>query len=845
MKLLITLLTSYNEFILYESYNSIKNQIKHNIDYDIFIVVNSKNDNYYYDVCKVLNNEKIKIVRTESNGRPGMGHNSLINIFKNNYKYDYLLTVDGDDFLYPYALHQLEKIMIYNPDVIVGSNEDIISNFREIYDKSNCNELEFKYFSKLEPNIYINKQFELYKKATPFRLCMISKNIFKYNIDKFYCEECEVFDDYLLFLHVLNLYYTSSLNIYHINLKNIYIYYKAHISSVCYQNSSDNKDNIEILIDKFDFLKSLDSKVKLKIPSLYISNYTLEKINYSINEENMINYNYNEFLKSEQYKLNYEYLKKISRLLYDSSIKYIRKEIICINNMNFDSKKKIYLLLENFIINDYFDEELLKYFLLICNNLNYIATDIIDKILNNFDLNNILKEDYIEYYENGDYISCYLLIRNNKNYDFRICHYYYLVCNKLNIKLYDLLDNEIFLDEKKKTIILVDAMDIEYDIFTIYEKGLGGTQICYINLATILSKNYNVILMNKNKNNKILKLNNIHLISYNNIDSMCVYINNINADFIIYNFIKYGQILKDKLNYSNLNNKIFKNKTSKNFILKNYESEIELKPKLWMYEHITINSHYKSKLETNYNDYYDRIVFVSRYQLYEYSKNLKIDNNKTLMLYNRLSPIFYFNKLEKNILEQKELSIIYCSNPQRGLENFIEIFPLLRNKYKNLKLKIFSSLEMYNLDDNDYLNKLYKVFDNMDGVEINKCISQLQLKEELNKSLLFIYPTFITETFCNSCVEAASCGCNIISTNIGALKEVLEDYGNLIDVNIENLDHPYYDIIDKNYINKLIKITSTIIDKYLNKCNNLENKLENQIRFIKKKYSYKFYENLF
>ena len=38
--------------------------------------------------------------------------------------------------------------------------------------------------------------------------------------------------------------------------------------------------------------------------------------------------------------------------------------------------------------------------------------------------------------------------------------------------------------------------------------------------------------------------------------------------------------------------------------------------------------------------------------------------------------------------------------------------------------------------------------------------------EELNKSLLFIYPTFITETFCNSCVEAASCGCNIISTNI-------------------------------------------------------------------------------
>ena len=39
--------------------------------------------------------------------------------------------------------------------------------------------------------------------------------------------------------------------IYYINLKNIYIYYKAHISSVCHQNSSNNTDNIEILINKF------------------------------------------------------------------------------------------------------------------------------------------------------------------------------------------------------------------------------------------------------------------------------------------------------------------------------------------------------------------------------------------------------------------------------------------------------------------------------------------------------------------------------------------------------------------------------------------------------------------
>ena len=148
-----------------KAYKSIKNQIEHNIDYNIFIVVNSEDNTYYNCVCNIFNNEKVKIIQTESNGKPGKGHNSLINIFKNNQIYDYLLTIDGDDFLYPYGLHQLEKIMSYNPDIIVGGNEDIISNFKELYNEENCDNLNYKYFCKLEPNIYTSKEFELNKKA--------------------------------------------------------------------------------------------------------------------------------------------------------------------------------------------------------------------------------------------------------------------------------------------------------------------------------------------------------------------------------------------------------------------------------------------------------------------------------------------------------------------------------------------------------------------------------------------------------------------------------------------------------------------------------------------------------
>ena len=66
---------------------------------------------------------------------------------------------------------------------------------------------------------------------------------------------------------------------------------------------------------------------------------------------------------------------------------------------------------------------------------------------------------------------------------------------------------------------------------------------------------------------------------------------------------------------------------------------------------------------------------------------------------------------------------------------------------------MFSSLEMYDIDDNYDLKNLYKKLNEIDGVEVNKSVSQLELIDELNKALLFIYPTYISETFCNCCIE--------------------------------------------------------------------------------------------
>ena len=153
-------------------------------------------------------------------------------------------------------------------------------------------------------------------------------------------------------------------------------------------------------------------------------------------------------------------------------------------------------------------------------------------------------------------------------------------------------------------------------------------------------------------------------------------------------------------------------------------------------------------------------------------------------------------------------------------------------------------LDLYDIEDNEDLISLYNELENIEGVTYNKTISQTDLIKELNKSLLFIYPTNMTETFCNSMIEAMSCGCYVISNNIGALKEVANPYGYFLDIEVKKDQIPPYDnFITNEYLNEIVIIASNIIDSFLIKSPILEQHLVNQINYIKNKY--KWNNNIF
>ena len=833
---LISILTSYNEYILYYTFLSIYNQINNNrnnnrnnnIHYTIVIIVNSLDSQYFLNVCKKFKEYDIEIIETKSNGRPGMGHNSVITYFKNNPQYEYLIPIDGDDFLYPRALEQLTKILVYNPTIVVGGNEDYISNFKEIYKSDNCHKLEKSYFLYSEPNINIPINFKLHSKGTPFRLILLNKTIFK-NIDKLfinsenklYCEKSKVFDDYLFHLYVLYLHYYTTCNIYYISLKNIYLYYKAHISSVCYQHSQNCDDDIDKMIKSFPLLKKLEQlNVIFKLPILYIINPNSNSITY--NKQNMdIQYEIEHFIQSEEFKMNYEFCLELSKNIYYATLFFIEYSLENLHNMEVDDKKKLYLLLENYILNNHINDSLLDKFLTISNNISYIAHDIIPILIKYIDEKKYSMKSYINDFNNNNFVSVILSIQNifekNINYNKNIFYYYNISCIKLNINnKITLNSNSISLSNSKRTIVLLDYMDIDYLPNTPYEKGLGGTQMSYIFLGIELSKYYNVIILNKKCTSDIIYMNDIYIIQYKYNTQIIEFINNIQPNIVIYNFIELGSLLKENLQ-SNLTRNI----------------------KLIMYEHICIYSNFEYKIKQNYYDYYDKIFFVSQNQYNTYKKYIKINEEKTIILNNGLSPIFYNNLIEHDILKQKNLSIIYISNPQRGLECFEYIFPLLKDKYPTITLEIYSSLDIYDMKDNQTLLNLYKFLSKIDGINYNKSISQSELIKKLTSSLLFIYPTFVEETFCNSMIEAMSCGCSVISTNIGALKDVAYPYGDFVDIDInKSPSHPYYESIDVDYINNIVDKSVNIIDKYINNDIELETILKKQIEFVKKKYNW-------
>ena len=355
-KYLISLLTSSKLEYLIESYFSLVKQINHNINYDILIMINSLNKNYYNEVIDYFKSidieknftNKVIIAQSESNGKPGKGHNSVLNYFKNNDIYDYIITFDGDDFLYPCALERIQSYIQYNPDILMLPFSDILNpQYNQCYGMPIKDNI-FLNFNNYSPNMIDTWKKQ---KLSPFdnhihfvntagRLIFVSRNALE--LDLYYDENMGLFDDVHIFLQVFEAAIVNKkLNIFMLHDCDIFLYNRLNEDSVTEKLNNkiidindENKHLINSIQNKFFSIRDWDLSKLIFLTNKKNDSFTIiDKINFADELVNKFDYNGKSFMESIHMNIYLNYAIQFKDdILYKE---YEKRKIKYLNNLIF------------------------------------------------------------------------------------------------------------------------------------------------------------------------------------------------------------------------------------------------------------------------------------------------------------------------------------------------------------------------------------------------------------------------------------------------------------------------------------------------------------------------------
>ena len=321
----------------------------------------------------------------------------------------------------------------------------------------------------------------------------------------------------------------------------------------------------------------------------------------------------------------------------------------------------------------------------------------------------------------------------------------------------------------------------EYDLNTPYNKALGGTQsaICYF-LEEMSIRKHNLYLFNKTNEIKIIK-NVYHIPAIQ-------YLNYIQENKLSFDIIIVSCLIHDL------------------FQIKNTLNNSNTLYCLWTGHDIDQPA---SKLlkDIKAKDMVDLFIFVSNWQRNRYIETYNINYNKTLILNNGIGKPF--EKYLNLSLNKNKNSMCYCSIPWRGLDLIPPIFKEISKLHNDTSLHIYSGMNIYNQEENYKLNNEF----NDIKYNYNYGISQTELAEKLYNIDYLTYPNIFQETSCITVLQAMACGCLIVTSNLGALKETMNNLNEYIDINIYNFDKNKYIIDFINKLNNLINLP----DEFKNK----------------------------
>lgn len=180
----------------------------------------------------------------------------------------------------------------------------------------------------------------------------------------------------------------------------------------------------------------------------------------------------------------------------------------------------------------------------------------------------------------------------------------------------------------------------------------------------------------------------------------------------------------------------------------------------------------------------DALVFVSDWQQQAYAQRWQLEQLSCRVLRNAVAPVMLQPAAVEQVLARKSRlpSLVYTSSPGRGLGVLLAMFPLLKQLFPQLELKVCASLAPYQAPaaEEQAFSPLYQECQRLPGVSYLGGLSQAALAEVLAGSQILAYPNTYAETSCIAMLEALAQGCRVVTSALGALPESSAGFARLV-----------------------------------------------------------------
>ena len=232
-----------------------------------------------------------------------------------------------------------------------------------------------------------------------------------------------------------------------------------------------------------------------------------------------------------------------------------------------------------------------------------------------------------------------------------------------------------------------------------------------------------------------------------------------------------------------------------NLILNNANHDLIEKNKiniLWMH-HFVNQKEAQNLGSKDFVQKLDYIVFNSNWNSENHIYQFKIPKNKYVVIKNAIEKIDFEEK------PKDKINLIYHTTPWRGLALLLNVFKNLN--LKNVELNVCSSTIIYGKKFDSVLGKTYEsIFNeckNTKNINYFGFLDNKKIIQMLKKMHIFSHPSIWPETSCIAAIESMAAGCEVVTTNLGALSETCSSFGTFVnfDRNFDNLDKEYVKVL--------------------------------------------------